>query len=686
MRKIFWRKELVIIIIILVVGAIILPNISGDINDKEINKKNTSVLDNIPEDVINNIEIVGKTNDEQYNKMKEPIGNLDLYANSNNINNIQRDRGIILYVGGSGPGNYSKIQDAINNASTGDTIFVYNGTYYENLNIDKTINLTGEERDITIIDGGGIGDVVYLTSDNNIVSNFTIINGQIGIHLYGCENAHVDNCHLSGNDFGIDINYYSFNNNISNCQIQNSADRGISIGSSNTEDNNFYNNTLEITNEVGFYFYAPGSFKNSIDASNTVNGCPIVFVTYEVDITVDGIDAIVQPFEDIQVTNFGLIIAYECFNVTISNCTATNHVNDGVYIGGDNTNLLIRDCTVQDNDIGIHLYGCENAHVDNCHLSGNDFGIDINYYSFNNNISNCQIQNSADRGISIGPSNTEKNVVTGCFISSNNRGIHIITSNILLYNNYFSNLDNVYDNGNNQWNISKTPGNNIVGGPYLGGNFWNDYTGNDTDGDGLGDTNLPYNSSGNILNGGDWNPLVKIDNEPPIANFTFEPEIASTNTVVQFNDSCTDSDGNIVSWLWNFGDNYLSTEKNPIHQYYIPGIYNITLIVTDDEGGTDSISKTITVTLFNGYITELDYRWNLMSIPFNETLHKNNIIVSYNGTDYSWQQAVDSGVLLGFIYRWNTTSQTYEAVNILNPGEGYWMWAYFECKLLQDLY
>lgn len=37
-------------------------------------------------------------------------------------------RGDILYVGGSGPGNYSKIQDAIDDASKGDTVFVYNGT------------------------------------------------------------------------------------------------------------------------------------------------------------------------------------------------------------------------------------------------------------------------------------------------------------------------------------------------------------------------------------------------------------------------------------------------------------------------------------------------------------------------------------------------------------------------------
>ena len=59
------------------------------------------------------------------------------------INDSEKNsRGNILYVGGSGPGNYSKIQDAIDDASDGDTVFVFNGIYYENVWIDeKSINL-----------------------------------------------------------------------------------------------------------------------------------------------------------------------------------------------------------------------------------------------------------------------------------------------------------------------------------------------------------------------------------------------------------------------------------------------------------------------------------------------------------------------------------------------------------------
>jgi len=106
---------------------------------------------------------------------------------------------------------------------------------------------------------------------------------------------------------------------------------------------------------------------------------------------------------------------------------------------------------------------------------------------------------------------------------------------------------------------------------------------------------LPYNSSGGIINGGDWLPLVMIANSPPTANFTWTPQIPTTSDTIFFTDSSIDSDGSIVSWTWDFGDGNISYQQNPTHQYSHIGTYNVTLTVTDNDGANDSITKQMMV-------------------------------------------------------------------------------------------
>jgi len=114
---------------------------------------------------------------------------------------IFTSKGNTIYVGGIGPGNYTNIQNAINDANDGDTIFVYNGTYYENhILINKTLFLKGEDKNTTIIDGDEGGDIIYLTKDEIHLSGFTIRNsGNIkdteGIFIY-----HANNCYIKDNN------------------------------------------------------------------------------------------------------------------------------------------------------------------------------------------------------------------------------------------------------------------------------------------------------------------------------------------------------------------------------------------------------------------------------------------------------------------------------------------------------
>ena len=118
--------------------------------------------------------------------------------------------GNTLYVGGTGPGNYTSIQDAINDAVDGDTVFVYDDsspyqlTTY--LSIEKSINLIGENRETTVISGSI--DIIDDSADTEVlivitetdwanISGFTFKNSQ----KYGIAAGKCDYINISGNIF-----------------------------------------------------------------------------------------------------------------------------------------------------------------------------------------------------------------------------------------------------------------------------------------------------------------------------------------------------------------------------------------------------------------------------------------------------------------------------------------------------
>ena len=73
------------------------------------------------------------------------------------------------------PSQYPTIQAGVNAASPGDTVLVAPGIYYENIQMREGVSLFGSGMDSTIIDGGGITDVVYAYHINNaVIDGFTI--------------------------------------------------------------------------------------------------------------------------------------------------------------------------------------------------------------------------------------------------------------------------------------------------------------------------------------------------------------------------------------------------------------------------------------------------------------------------------------------------------------------------------
>jgi nitrous oxidase accessory protein len=176
--------------------------------------------------------------------------------------------GNTLYVGGSGAGNYTTIQDAIADASNGDTIYVYSGEYIGKLVINKILTLTGENRENTIISGDE-GNAVKITANYVNISGFTIqnpvvnemkcimmdkvqnckINNNIikdsndGIYLFDSDGNTISGNIIKDNSvYGI-LTSYSENNIFENNQIYYNQN-GINIGS-NGNNNQIYNNDIK---------------------------------------------------------------------------------------------------------------------------------------------------------------------------------------------------------------------------------------------------------------------------------------------------------------------------------------------------------------------------------------------------------------------------------------------------------
>ncbi len=88
---------------------------------------------------------------------------------------------------------------------------------------------------------------------------------------------------------------------------------------------------------------------------------------------------------------------------------------------------------------------------------------------------------------------------------------------------------------------------------------------------------------------------IVVRNVEPVAGFTMTPAAPTTQDIIQFTDTSTDSDGYVAAWHWDFGDGTTSTERHPTHRYPDDGAYAVTLVVTDDDGARDDWARQVTV-------------------------------------------------------------------------------------------
>jgi len=300
-----------------------------------------------------------------YKEIKNPkIINIDqstkstIGAKKDNISVDPSNRGTTLYIGGSGPGNFSKIQDAIDNASDGDTVFVYDDSspYVEwHIDIDKSINLVGENKETTIVDGNGT-TIFRIVADNVHITGFYIQNSDArGIRVYSDFNNISENIFCDVNK-GVELTNCNNNKIYRNTiRVKGSLPSGIKLTSS--DNNIFSENNLQGWHKKGIDLME-GS-KNNIISGNILNG------SYD-----RGISLVQNSVNNTVTKNFVIRAGggIYCHNDDVDNSIFTKNEVSYCSYGMD---INVQSSYIKDNIIvgsskyGMYLYG------DNNFVSGN---------------------------------------------------------------------------------------------------------------------------------------------------------------------------------------------------------------------------------------------------------------------------------------------------------------------------
>ncbi len=148
----------------------------------------------------------------------------------------------------------------------------------------------------------------------------------------------------------------------------------------------------------------------------------------------------------------------------------------------------------------------------------------------------------------------------------------------------------------------------------------------------------------------------------PEAGF-ISPEICLTDPFAPFTDTSKISNGSITGWLWNFGDPNASGAnpnssnlQNPKHRYSSTGSYTATLIITSDQGCTDTVSQLFTV---NG------------SVPAaNFVIQNANALCSNGDVKITNASTVDFGSIIQTIIYWDYTNNPSLQTIDDNPAPG----------------
>lgn len=632
------------------------------VGDSQINMLSVNVSGNEPESGLLNSS--GNYSDSAEEAEIEDI------ALTNNSNEVSPENSLdaIITVGESGC-DYTKIQDAINYANAGDTIFVKPGSYEGSISINKRLSLIGvfENENLTEtkpeIVKIGAGTVVNINADDVVFDGFTIrryghgnyndygifasYRKNIGIsnitfldeHDSGIYYRELTNSRISGCNFSFEgTGIRSYSNSMNNI-IENNLffDSGTNIefssSDSNQIQNNLFSGRLEFTQSV-----ENNISENEFIPSGTYSSLTLNWNSNSNTITGNRFDS-------------GCLYISDSSTNEVSGNIFSGKNSYGIRMSNSDSNRII-DNTIRNKDYGIYFYDYNQANNYN-QVSWNNFsdcqtGI---YFRSDSESQGNEIKNNQfslmNYGISQDSYNSEKiyslnivnnsfcinsygvklrdiessrieknsfyDVQTGVYLSSSEKNIIILnefgklrsynldirsgSSTIVYLNNfttptYYPDGPLCYKSSSAAvfWNSTSELEYSYNNANYSGflGNYWENYAGNDSSGDGIGDESYIYSGNFNIT---DPSPLIGCPKDyrtsegkqlfPPCADFSVNTTSGNSPLYVEFSDI---SSGDPNKWEWDFGDGKKSYDQNVTHRYDYGGYYAVSLTVSNSQG------------------------------------------------------------------------------------------------------